>query len=196
MQKTDRWLVGIVVGALALVGLALAVARSRPLPDYRSDDSPEAAAFNYFLALRRNDYAAAWALLSEALPGRPATVDAFVADLSDWLGARSALAEAEIEVHPAQVVGDTALVDLTLVSYPSGGLFGGGLIGGERASASYRIRAVREAAGWRIADGGPAFVRCWQDPDAPGCPEERRSDPAPAVGITPIAPFQGEKTEP
>ena len=77
MQKTDRFLLGFVLGALLLVALVLVLAVRRPPPEYQPEDKPENIALNYLLALQRADYPRAYAALSPALRHYPASAAEF-----------------------------------------------------------------------------------------------------------------------
>ncbi|HOF89582.1 MAG TPA: hypothetical protein PLZ36_15990, partial [Armatimonadota bacterium] len=69
MHTSDKWLIGIVIGAALLVCAAVAVTVLRPKPAYRADDTPAGVTHNYLLALKQRDYARAYGYLSPTLSG-------------------------------------------------------------------------------------------------------------------------------
>src|SRR5262245_57084040 len=81
MKSTDKFLIGIVIGVIVLIGIAFAVVLLRPQPTYQAEDTPEGVAHNYLLALQQEDYARAYNYLSPSLEGYPASADEFKEDI-------------------------------------------------------------------------------------------------------------------
>jgi len=70
-NQEDRFFKGLLVGVVVLALLALGVALWRQRQTtYRTDDTPEAAVYNYLLAIRRGDWDKAYDLLGDA-PCKP-----------------------------------------------------------------------------------------------------------------------------
>lgn len=66
-MKQDRFLFFIILGIVALVGIALVVffTRQTAVLEYQADDQPRGVVFNYLLALDKGDYEKAYGYLSE-----------------------------------------------------------------------------------------------------------------------------------
>ena len=78
MKDTDRFLLGMVAGILALVVVAFVLVLRQPEPTYRDDDSPAAAVHNYLLATHRKEFERAYEYLSPTVAGYPETEEAFL----------------------------------------------------------------------------------------------------------------------
>lgn len=158
MRGNDRFLAGIVVGAVVLVVAAVALTLLRPEPSYLPDDTPEAVAHNYLLALRQGDEARAYGYLSTSLAGRPASADAFSQDLRSFSWRPGgAEASSAVMVEAARLEGGWATVTVSeTVFYPSG-LFS------SEYTDRFSMRLRRESDGWRIVASDAHWAACWQD---------------------------------
>ncbi len=168
MKSTDRFLVAIVIGIVALVGAVLAISLSRPgLPGYRPDDTPEGVVHNYLLALEREDYGRAHGYLLPSLAGYPADAQQMEQDLGRLLydldyyyAPRSDVA---LVIENVRLNGDTATVTVRETTYYRGSLFSGG-----QSDATFDVFLRREESLWRIARSGQYWSYCWGQPG--GCP--------------------------
>ncbi|MBI4771545.1 MAG: nuclear transport factor 2 family protein [Chloroflexi bacterium] len=161
MKGTDRFLIGIVAGAAALVIVAFLVALLKPGPAFRPDDSPEGAAHNYLLALQRADYERAYSYLSPTLAGYPADAGAFAEDV-DRFGWNFNRGEgATLRVESARITGERAVVTVEETAFYQGGLFDS-----SQHSTTFQITLRREAAGWRIVQADSYWAWCWTQPDS------------------------------
>jgi len=139
-MKQDRFLTGILIGigVLILVALTLFFTR-KDTKVYKVDDSPEAAVFNYVLAVTNKDYKTAYSYLAdkEYKPSYDKFRQSFFNGSvnSDNVG---------VDVGRAEVDGDAALVELTLV-YSSTDPFSGGYSNTDRA------QLVKQSDGWKIS---------------------------------------------
>ncbi len=138
-MKQDRFLTGILIGIGVLILLALTLFFTRKdTKEYMLEDSPEAAVFNYVLAVTKKDYKTAYSYLAEK-ENKP-TYEAFRQSFfngnvnSDNVG---------VDVGEAQLDGSDAFVDLTLV-YSSSDPFSGGY------SNSDRAQLVKQDGKWKI----------------------------------------------
>jgi hypothetical protein len=138
-MKQDKFLIGILIGIGVLILLALALFFTRKdTKEYKVADSPDAAVFNYVLALTNKDYKTAYTYLVEK-ENKP-TYDKFRQSFfngnvnSDNVG---------VDVGAAQLDGNDALVDLTL-SYSSSDPFSGGYSNTDRA------QLVKQNGAWKI----------------------------------------------
>ncbi|RMF02639.1 MAG: hypothetical protein D6768_07760, partial [Chloroflexi bacterium] len=82
-MKQDKFLIGILAGIVLLVVVAVVVVLSRSPGSeaYRTDNSPEAVVYNYFLAVQRKDFEKAHGYLSDDLKNKP-DLDQFIIDMS------------------------------------------------------------------------------------------------------------------
>ncbi len=173
MRTDDRFLLGILAGIVILVIAAFAVVLSRAEPEYRTDDSPAAAAHNYLLALQRADYARAYDYLSPALAGRPASVEDFVEDMTTRVG--DDIADAEVAIGETTITGEVAVVKVRQSTFYSGGLFDSGL-----TSTPFSMTLRQGDGGWHITRSEMHWYQCWEDPDLDWC---REAEP-----VKPVAP--------
>ncbi len=163
MRSTDKFLLAIVAGVIVLVAVALVVATRQPPVTYRSGGTPEAAAFNYLLALQRSDYARALAGLSPELPGAPDDPRSLLADLG---GNRYMFQMDENKVvfspDPARVNGDTAVVLVHETRFYQGQLFNSG-----ESYDTFEMRLAQIGGVWTIVSADRYWLPCWEQ--AAGC---------------------------
>lgn len=181
MVRNDRFLLAILVGAAALVAVALGLARRAGPPEYQAEATPEGVAFNYLLALQRRDVARAFGYLSPTLPGYPETVEQFEEDLSDWGGMYVEPATA-YRPDGAQLWGDPISGERATVSILETTFHEGGLFGSSEFSSRLEYRLLRHEGIWRLVDGDRFWYHCWIQPQ--NCP---RREPAPAGEPAPEA---------
>lgn len=163
MLRSDRTLIGIVLGLLALVVVAFVVVLRQPTQAYLGADTPEGAANDYVLALARGDYAKAYGLLADDLPRRPSNEEEFVRDIDEdpWrFGTSTGSASLRVlgaELDAGEDGGEIATVRLERTVFTDRGLMDTG-----EYTESSRLRLRRSADGlWRIT-GGDRFVHpCW-----------------------------------
>jgi hypothetical protein len=117
-MKSDRFLTLILIGigVLAVAALALFFIRQGS-QEYADDSTPEGVTHNFILALLRSDYTRAYPYLSES-ETKP-TLDQFRTSI---LNNQSGFADVSVQVGSAEVAGNTANVNVTLI-YSSGNLF-------------------------------------------------------------------------
>ena len=164
MKQQDRLLVVIVVGIIAVVVVTLAVALLRPQPEFRSDDSAEAVAHNYLLALQQGGYAQAYSYLSPQLAQYPADVDTFVTQLNGYDPYDVAGDETTLAVLSSRGTDTARIVVVEQSHFYSGGLFDSG-----RYETSFEMRVERVNGQWRILDSDRYFNSCWSHADR-SCP--------------------------
>jgi hypothetical protein len=138
-MKQDRFLTGILIGigALILIALVLFFAR-KDTKEYQVADTPTAVVYNYVLAITNEDYEMAYEYLAEK-ENKP-TYDQF--RQSFFNGSVNA-DNVGVDVGEADIDGDDAVVDLTLV-YSSSDPFSGGYSNTDRA------QLVRQNDEWKI----------------------------------------------
>jgi hypothetical protein len=166
MNRADKILVGIVVGALLLVASALAVALLRPKPTLGPEDTPQGVVYNYLLALQQGDYMRAHGYISPTIPGYPRTVQILEQSIQDN-PYRFPLDNASIglDVVSTRVVGDRAFVQVELSSFRRGSLFDSG-----QHIRTFEMELERDPTRntWVLVNGEQYWAYCWSR-DA-GCP--------------------------
>ena len=163
MKNTDKFLTGIVIAVVLLVGAAFAVALLRPKPVYRSEDAPEGVAHNYLLALQQRDYDRAYGYLSPTIDGYPASAQAFATDIQNnsW-NFRLDDTSTTLEVDSARITGDQATVTVRETRFNQGGLFES-----SQYTNTFEMRLRRGEGVWRITGSDAYWAYCWDDKD--GC---------------------------
>ena len=138
-MKQDRFLLFILIGISVLILIALILFFIRQdTQSYQTDSSPESVTYNYALALVNKDYKKAYAYLAdlEYKPSYEQFRDAFFSGLVNP-------GNAGLDVGSAEIDGDAALVDLTLI-YSSDDPFSAGYSGSDRA------QLVRQNGRWKL----------------------------------------------
>jgi hypothetical protein len=138
-MKQDRFLTGILIGIGVLILLALGLFFTRKdTKEYVVVDSPDAAVFNYVLAITNKDYKTAYTYLADK-ENKPTYEQFRQSFFSGNVNANNV----GVEVGKAEVDGDAALVNLTLV-YSSSDPFSGGYSNTDRA------QLVKKNGEWKI----------------------------------------------
>lgn len=167
--KTGLILAGIISMLICLTlgaGWFFFYQEGKQQKDYQADGSPEAAAFNYLMALAKKDFIRAYGYLSPDLAGFPADVDIFLAELED----RGLLPAYEIDpcvyIEDANINEDQAEVELRMQYYDP--CLKGWWLEIENLTQTpghLMLRQIGES--WMIvdADDGFFFSNCWTDLD-------------------------------
>jgi hypothetical protein len=164
MKDTDKFLIGIVVGVLLLVGVALALVWLHPKPTYRAEDTPEGVAYNYLLALQEKDYTRAYGYLLPTLKGYPASVDVFTANIrsNKW---SFALDDNSVTLAIQSVRLISA--DKADVSVKETHFYEGGFLFGYQYASTFQMELQRQDGAWKIVASDRYFASCWNQKD--GC---------------------------
>ena len=158
MANTDKFLIGIVIGILLLVVVALVITLIRPETTYQAEHGPKNIAHNYLLALQRQDYARAYGYLSPTLDGYPDSADEFTQDVyqaSSWLFDLDE--DTSLAVESARVAGERAVVKVRESHFDDDGLFGS-----DPYTSVFEIKLQKEENEWKIVDADSYFVWCWK----------------------------------
>jgi len=162
MKGTDKFLIGIVAGAVVLVGVVLAVALLGPnQPNYQPDDTPEGVAHNYLLALQLEEYGRAFGYLSPTLPGYPADADQFTSHVEDnrwrrYFGYYDD--DVSLAIEAVNVTDGWANVVVRKTQFYQGGLFDSG-----QYSTIFDMTLHRANGAWKIRESEQYWAHCWQD---------------------------------
>jgi len=138
-MKQDRFLIGILVGigVLIVVALGLFFMRQDKL-EYLADDTPEGVTYNYALAVTDRDYEKAYGYLAD-LENKP-TYEQF---RDAFFRGSVNPGDVGLDVGEAEIDGDQALVELTMIYSPSDP-FSSGYTSTERA------QLVRQRGDWKL----------------------------------------------
>ena len=162
-QQTDKFLIAIVAGALALVVTAFLLAQSQPEPVYRTDGTPEGVAHNYLLALAQSDFERAYGYLSTQIEGHPHSAEAFeelVLDYS-WDFGIDEHGGGELQVIDTDTTGNHASVRVRETRFHSRGLFES-----DQTTHTFRMKLKRENGSWRIRYASSYWSHCLTDNSA------------------------------
>ena len=162
-KQTDRFLIAIVAGALALVVSAFLLARSLPEPVYQSEHTPEGVAQNYLLALRQRDFGRAYGYLSPQLPGHPDSAEAFAELVLDypWEFGIDEREGGQLQVIETDVGEERASVRVRETRFQSSGLFDS-----SQSTHTFRMTLQREEGDWRIHNAGSYWSHCLTEKSA------------------------------
>lgn len=155
MKQTDRFLIGIIAGIVALVVVALALALTRTPQGYLPDTTPGNVAHNYVLAIKQRDDERAYGYLSPDLKGYPTTVDVFASNTErySWEFNRDS---ATLTIGDERVTGERAVVTLNETRFNEGGLFGS-----NQYTTSFTVTLRRQGETWRIVSADSYWSTCW-----------------------------------
>jgi hypothetical protein len=157
MKSTDKVLVGIVVGILLLIVVALAVTMTRPEPTYMDDGSPESATHNYLLALQKEDYARAYGYLSPTVYNYPSSTAIFKKTVEyRYFGSTNV----NFSVGDVKLSGKSARVKVTRASFSGGDLFDTG-----QRIRTFWMELELEGNDWKLVDSDSYFANCWKKKD-------------------------------
>lgn len=156
MKSADRFLIVIVAGLILLIVVTFVVVMTRPGPEYRTDDSPEASVHNYLLALQEQDYGRARGYLAQSVPNRPA-------DSGDMARAVNRASWAFREDRDVSLVVVTSRIDddqaiVTIRETASYGPFPG-----DTVQTNIDMYLVRESDGWKLTDGDAFWSSEWKE---------------------------------
>jgi hypothetical protein len=139
-MRQDRFLIGILIGISVLIVAALAVFLTRQdQVSYAPEDAPEGIVHNYVLAVLNKDYEKAYGYLAQ-LDHKP-TYDEF---RQTFAVGRLGPGSSGIKIGSANVVGDTASVEVSMVNTP-GDLFSSGY------NDVGTAQLVRQNGAWKIS---------------------------------------------
>jgi hypothetical protein len=132
-MKQDRFLLFIIIGILALVGVALVVffTRQTTILEYQADDQPRGVVFNYLLALDKGDYEKAYGYISN-ISGKP-TLMQFRQSMAMN---KSQFKTNAVDVTEQSIDGQTATV-IVVTTMSGGGPFNQGFSNTENASLEF-----------------------------------------------------------
>jgi hypothetical protein len=121
-MKNDKFLIGIIVGIVLLVVVAIVLVLTRGQDeDYVPDDSPAGVVHNYFLALQRKDYERAYGYLADDLKSKP-DLDKFIRDMDTQRYG----SEASLQIEETRLGDVHSQVDVSITTYSGGGIFDSG----------------------------------------------------------------------
>jgi hypothetical protein len=157
MNTSDKWLVGIVAGAVLLVCVAVAVTLLRPKPAYRSEATPAGVTHNYLLALKQQQYARAYGYLSPRLPGYPPDARAFADDVDEQSAYTFDFDGVSLETDGARERSDRTIVTVRKTTFSSDGLSGS-----QQYTSTFDVALRREGTAWKIIHADDYWAGEWE----------------------------------
>lgn len=158
-QKQDWFLIGIIVSILLIVVVTLILIMRIPEQrDYLADSEAESVAFNYLLALQKNDYERAYQYLSPELAGYPADGGEFFDDLQAiWDCSADELERTDFKIDKVERFDNRAAVSMSETVYTNNR----GLFASSSYARHYQIRLIEAPAGWRITNSEKCWNHAW-----------------------------------
>ena len=123
MKSTDKFLVGIVVGIVLVILVALVITLTRPEPAYQAEDSPEGVVHNYLLALQKGAYQRAYEYLSPNLQGYPHSAAEFIRDVESRSWSFPLDQNPTLSIASTKINGSKATVSVNESRFRGGTLF-------------------------------------------------------------------------
>jgi hypothetical protein len=154
MKTSDKFLVGMVIGIVLLVIVALVVTLTRQETTYQSDETPEGVVQNYILALQKRDDEKAYGYISPKLKGYPPTLDHFIEDIDNRCWDCDNITGSTFSVEPARIHVNQARVTV------EESWLGNDLLGGQNYD-TYDVTLIKIKGEWKIADFPNYFPYCW-----------------------------------
>jgi hypothetical protein len=160
--SSNRLLLAIVIGTVALVVIALVATLMRPEQDYLPDDSPLGVAHNYLFALEKGEYERAYSYISPTTTGHPEHFEEFIASLDTYsflnLDHRTTF---QFELATASDTSVTVAVKETVFQKE-------GIFGRDGYTSTFKMKLHLENGEWKIIDSDWYFAWCWKREE--GCP--------------------------
>jgi len=157
MKSQDKLLIGIVVGLVLLIVVAILAVVARPEETYLPDDSPENIVHNYLLALQMDDNPRAYGYLSPRLPDYPLSLAEFEFDLASNTYEFRDVRDATFSVRRADPqTDDHATVPVVRSRYYGGDIFESG-----QSISSFSFELELIDGKWKIVSGDDYFLLCW-----------------------------------
>jgi hypothetical protein len=154
MKTTDKVLIGIVVGIVLLIVVALALTLTQPT--YQAENTPKGVAHDYLLALQKEEYERAYGYLSPALEGYPASVEEFVEHIHDYPSRFRLGTDTTLSVGLARITGNSATVTVRKSRFRGGDLFDS-----RQSTSVFKMELDLKDSEWKIVDSSGYFARCW-----------------------------------
>ncbi len=160
MKSSDKFQIGIVVGIILLVVVAFTPTLNREEPDYMAEDTADGVAFNYLLAILKEEYERAYGYLSPGLLRYPANVETFASDIGDQPWSFSSIGNVTLVVRAAAVTGNSATVKVYETTSYYTGLSLGQTVSKQANLAFEMILELMDGV-WKITDSDYHFASCW-----------------------------------
>jgi hypothetical protein len=156
MKSSNKFLIGIVIGAVLLISASIIIVLHKPEPTYQPEDTPGGVAHNYLLALQNEDYDRAYTYLSSTLPGYPATVSQFTESIEDYSWYFQLGTDTTLAVDTVEITGSKAVILVRETRFQNRGLF-------ENSTriSTFEMDLKKVGDQWKIVDSDRYFVWCW-----------------------------------
>lgn len=156
MRKTDKYLVGVVVGVIVLVLAALVITMNQTEAEYLPDDNPEGVVNNYLLAILTEDADKAYGYLSPTLLGYPESSADFARDIDDSYSFRRKNS-VNIAIDSSYIYSDGSRAEVTVAEIR----FSQDTFGASSYEREVDFHLTLENGDWKIIDADSYFLWCW-----------------------------------
>jgi hypothetical protein len=150
MKTSDKVLIGILTGIILVVVVGFVIAFRWTEPEYRTENTPEAVAYNYVLALQKEDEFNAFQGLYSHGGKFPGTLAKFKMD-QHW---SPRIFDGSIEISFVSSNATNATVVVKVIRSDTGSFFNT-----EYTTNDYRVELRQKQNEWKIL----SFERCYQD---------------------------------
>ena len=166
----DRFLIAIVAGIALLVIVALVFGlRSPAEAEYSAGNEPQDIAYNYLLAIQREEYERAYGYVYSDLDGYPTDFNQFRTDVArfrDWdcqENDESRSISYEInEDRPVSTIGDLAIVNMSQETfYRNRSIFNPS----SSYSRDFEMELINTDDGWKLVDSEHCWNSFWVTPE-------------------------------
>lgn len=156
MERTDRFLFGIVTGVVVLVCVAFTIALTRPAQSYELEDSPDGVAHNYLFALQSEELERAYRYISPTIKNYPASSSAFTNLVMEnrWILLNNVDEAVTLQVESSRIRDSRATV------YVSETRFQHGLLASSQDFQTFRMYLQMEDGEWKIIDADNYWLQC------------------------------------
>lgn len=162
-KSVDKFLLGIVIGAILLVVIVFIIALTKPKPDYLPENTPDGVAHNYLFALEKGDYPRAYSYLSPNIKGYPEDSDEFIKSIEDYPYVFKFDRNTSLQFEPMFSGDESAIITIKETTFSEGGIFGS-----SEYTKSFDMSLDLENGEWKITKSRKYFRWCWTKED--GCP--------------------------
>jgi hypothetical protein len=163
MKTNDRFLFGMVIFIVLLLGTTFLIAYTRPQSVYQPEDTPQGVVHNYLLALQNQDYERAYSYLHPKLKGYPKSAEDFARTVTSYSWVFRDIKSTSFDVAPP--VKDYKLIATIVVhelSFKQRGLFDS-----TETNQDFSVTLQKRQDHWLITKSGRYWVRCWENEN--GC---------------------------
>lgn len=149
MNRSNKVLIGILIGIGLIVLAGFMIAVQWQEPQYRPGESAEDVVYNYLLAVQKEDYQRAYGYLDPYAKDFPSRIS-FEQYNYKWMPSNRGRGSFEIEIIEQDALAAKAVVHIV-------NTYGGSFFDTDYSSSDYRIEMRKVRGNWRLT----SFSRCY-----------------------------------